>query len=404
LPTFFYGEPAALSEGNLLCRATKWSGGGFVPYQASRPCFARYSVSRKRTGHVVIGGQTFMLLAIDEQYGNALLFDAAKDELRELCGPVLTFSAGNANTRAAGKYGFLSTVIGVGGDQAALDPVGASNLDFDDLAVAPDGTPWARTKDSTACGSVSDRLVRFDKTAWKTVPAPQPALSGRGLAAFSFDRANTIFVAADALGEFEAGQWRERVKLESPWSLFAIRPDDVWIGGSRDGFSHFDGVTLKVLQAPRGGRQIEQVVGTDPSTAFMVARGYTERDTNVHVYRYGDGELNEWNLGIEVAGWPTTIAALDTTHVWRSGSPAAFWDGARWKLLGFAASGVWARAADEVYFTSRGDVLRYDGAKLERVYHGFVPIGSIRGAKNRAFAVGPGGLTLEFGPLPVTQK
>ena len=63
----------------------------------------------------------------------------------------------------------------------------------------------------------------------------------------------------------------------------------------------------------------------------------------------------------------------------------------------FDASGVWARKPDEVWFTKGGDIHIWNGEKLERAYHGFVPISYIDGAGDRAFAVGPGGLTLELG-------
>lgn len=75
-----------------------------------------------------------------------------------------------------------------------------------------------------------------------------------------------------------------------------------------------------------------------------------------------------------------------------------------WKRLAFDASNVWARSADEVYFTSRGDIYRFDGTKQNRVFHGSIPITAIAGSKQRAIAVGPGGMTLELGMWPSQTK
>lgn len=403
LPTFLYGEPYSGSNGDHAVHAARWTGAAFATYLATIPTFTGYDMSRKRTGHVVIGGATYMLLSVNEQYGQALLFDGAADSFRELCGPVLAFSAGSANTRVGGLDGLLATIVGSGGTQAALDPIGSSNLDFDDLGVAIDGSTWARTQDSTACGTITDKLVRFERGAWSTVPAPQGALSGRGLAVISLDHAYTISLVSDGLAHYQAGNWTEDAKLDQPWSLFARTANDVWIGGSRDNFAHFDGKEVRVVAPPGRGRQIEQILAVGPEV-WMVAHGYSQNDTAIHAYRYADGKLTDWDLGIDVAGAKVQISALDPSHVYRSGSPAAAWDGTRWKELSFEASGVWARAADEVYFTSGGDIYRYDGVKRERVYHGFIPITAIDGSKDRGFAIGPGGLTIELATWPPETK
>jgi hypothetical protein len=94
----------------------------------------------------------------------------------------------------------------------------------------------------------------------------------------------------------------------------------------------------------------------------------------------------------------------DPAHVYRSGYPAKAWDGAKWKELPFEANDVWARSASEVYFTDRGDIWKWDGAERARVFHGFIPITAISGSKDRGFAVGPGGLTLEFAAWPDEQR
>jgi hypothetical protein len=393
--TFFYGEPISHPNGSHACRIARSAGGAFTSYEASIPCFARFGVPRKRTGQVIVGGKTYMLLAPNPQYGGAFVYDLAGDEVRPLCGPVLAFSTGSAKTRVGGLFGLLATLVGSGGNQVALASLTGTSFDFDDLSVAPDGTAWARVEDTAACGSVTDRLVRFEEGAWRPVAGPQAAQSGRGLAAVSAERAYTFDLFRDLLLEHRSGTWTDGPEIEAPWTLFARRPDDVWIGGHRDNFGHFDG---KVFEAKKRGdrqRQVEQIVSAD-GDVWRVVRGVTSGDTDVRVVRWADGEETEWNLGIEMLGASVRIAALDRTHVWRSGSPAARWDGTRWKRLPFHANNVWARSADEVYFTDRGDIWRYDGKRRERVYHGFVPITAIDGSDTRAFAVGPGGLTLEL--------
>ncbi|HSO39380.1 MAG TPA: hypothetical protein VLT33_42930 [Labilithrix sp.] len=392
---FFYGEPITSTSGDHQCTVARLTG-TFVPLQASTPCFTDFSVARKRTGRVWVGAREYLLIAPEAQYGGALVFDPGGDAVRPLCGPVLSFATGLANTRVAGFYGLLATIVGSGGNQIALTSARGSNTTFEDLSVAPDGTAWARVQDATACGSVSDALVRFEADAtWGAVAGPQGAQSGRGLTATAIDRAYTIDIGRDVLLQHTAGAWSDGATIASPWSLFASRTDDVWIGGVEESFGHFDGRAYREIQPPGRRRQIEQILPAG-SDVWMVAQGVTAGDTDVHVVRYANGKTTEWNQGLSRV-W---LAALDATHVWMSGEPAQVWDGATWTPLAFDASNVWARSKDEVYFTDGGDISRWDGKHLERMFHGFIPIRAIAGSRDRAFAVGPGGLTLELGHWP----
>lgn len=398
--TFFYGEPIEHPNGDYSCRAARLSGGAFTNAQANTPCFADFGIARKRTGKVSAGLRTFMLLAPEADYGGALVFDLDADTVAPLCGPVLAFSTGLANTRAGGLYGLLATIVGAGGNQLALDAASGSSLDFVDLSVAPDGTAWARIEDRTACGSVTDRLARFEDRAWSPVAGPQGALSGRGLAAVARDRAYTVDLGRDQLLVHGGGAWTDGPVLEEPWSLFASKADDVWIGGAREGFGHYDGEAFTPIKPPGRRRQVEQIlaVGDD---VWMVHQGVVADDTDEHVVRYANGELTEWNVGLQRSR--VTLAALDARRVYRSGSPAQVWDGEKWKPLGFDANGVWIRSPEEVYFTDRGDIWRWDGRRRELAYRGFIPITAIGGSKDRGFAVGPGGLTIEFAEWPSEQ-
>jgi hypothetical protein len=396
---FFYGEPITQSNGDHSCRVARASGGLFTSYQASTPCFARSRVARKRTGRVNVGGKTLMLLAVNESYGGGLIYDLVADTVEPLCGRVMAFSTGLANTRAGGHYGLLATLLGAGGSQVALDASAGSNLDFVDLSVAPDGAAWARVEDVTACGSVSERLLRFESAAWAPVPGPQGAQSGRGLAAVAADRVYTIDLGRDELLSYAGGAWAEGPVLEQPWSLGATSPADVWIGGAKENFGRFDGKSFTSIKGPGRRRQVEQILPVG-AEVWMVQLGVTAEDTDDHIVRFAAGELSEWNVGLQFAGSKVTLAALDTSHVYASGAPAQVWDGASWKALDFDASGVWARGLEEIYFTDGGDIWRWDGRRRERVYHGFLPISAIGGAKSRGFAVGPGGLTLELGEWP----
>jgi len=393
---FFYGEPITSTSGDHQCSVARLTS-TLVSLSASKPCFTDFSVARKRTGTVTVGARPYLLLAPEAQYGGALVFDPRGDAVRPLCGPVIAFATGLANTRAGGFYGLLATIVGSGGDQIALTSARGSNTDFENLSVAPDGTAWARVTDATACGSVSDALVRFEADAtWGAVAGPQGAQSGRALAATAGDRAYTIDSGRRVLLQHTSGAWSDGATIPSAWSLAAVRNDDVWIGGTDESFGHFDGRTYREIQPKGRRRQIEQIVPATGGDVWLVALGVTAGDTDTHVVRYANGKSTEWNQGLS----RVRLSAVDATHVWMSGEPAQFWDGATWTPLSFDASNVWARASDEVYFTDRGDISRWDGKHLERMHHGFIPIEAIAGSRDRAFAVGPGGLTLELGHWP----
>jgi hypothetical protein len=401
LPIFFYGEPIDAPHGDWSVRATKWTGTTFTGYSASIPTFMSYDMPRTRTGRVNVNGRSYMLLALDEQYGHALLFDSYEDEFRPLCGPILAFSVGSAKTRVGGFDGLLATIVGTGGDQVALATI-TEAFEFSDLSMAEDGATWARIEDRTVCGSTADRLVRFDEARWRDVSAPQPATSGRGLAALSRDRAYTLAVPDEMLAEYGSGAWEDRVSIPNASALSAKRRDDVWLGSDKDELAHWDGTALRVLAPEQRRRQILQVVSDGSTNVWMVAIGYTQDDSGVHVYRWADGKRTEWDLGLRRLN--VRIATLDATHAWMSGAPAKAWDGSKWTDLPFDASGVWARTSDEVYFTRDGDIFRWDGVRLERVYHGFIPILFIDGSKDRGIAVGRGGLTVELAAWPKSMK
>lgn len=394
--TFLYGEPITSTSGDQRCTAARLTTTSFTSLTAGTPCFTDFDVARKRTGIVSVSLRDYLLVAPEATYGGALVFDPVADTVRELCGPVITFSTTLTNTRVGGSDGLLATIVGSGSSQLALTGAHGSNTSFEELAVAADGTAWARVEDVTACGSVSDALVRFEADAtWGPVAGPAGAQSGRGLTAVSHDRAYTLDLGGDKLLQYTSGAWSDAVAVKSPWSLFAAGADHVWIGGSDESFGHFDGKTYRQIQAPRS-RQVEQILsaGTD---VWLVEQGHSATDTDTHVFRYADGTYTEWNLGLTQA----RLSAVDATHVWRSGEPAQFWDGKTWTPLPFDARAVWARATDAVYFTtSFGDISRWDGTRLELMHHGLVSITALGGSRDRGFAVGPGGLTLELGRWP----
>jgi len=391
---FLYGEPAASSNGDHACRFASYAAGTFTPRTATIPCFTDFDVARRRTGSVSVGLRSYVLVAPEAQYGGAFAFDVASDTVQPLCGPVIAVTSGQANTRAGGPYGFLATLVGSGGGGLAFTGANGSNLDFDDLSVAEDGTAWARVQDRTACGSVSDQLVRFEGAQWNPVPAPQAALSGRGLAAVANDRAYTISLFDDAIVESVAGDWHTGPKFENGWSIFAKKANDVWLGGTNESFGHYDGTRIEIVQPAGRQRQIEQILAVG-SDVWMNVQGVTQGDTDQRIVRFSNGTSTEWSLGSGYAR--AIISGVDESHVWRSGTPAAAWDGKIWKDLSFDASAVWARAANEIYFTTgRGDIMRWDGKRADRVYHGAVPFRAIMGAGDHAVAVGWGGLTVEM--------
>ncbi len=404
---FFFGEPYDGTDGDHACKLTRLSASGttFTTLNASLPQFADFDIARKRTGRVIVGGATYLLISPEATYGGGLVFDPVKDTVRPLCGPVTAFAQGLANTRVGGHDGLLGTFTGSGGDQIAVTQAGGSNIDFDELSVAPDGTAWTRARDSTACGSVSAHLRRFEENEWTPVPGPQQALSGRGLAAVARDHAYTLEIADERLLEHRAGTWVDGPTFPEPWTLSAKRAGDVWLGGYSENFGHYDGTSIRVEKAPDRRRQITQIIEVD-GEVWMVQLGTTSGDTDRRIVRYAGGVFTDWSMGLQ----DVRLSAIDKDHVFRSGDNAAMWDGEKWKPLGFEASGVFARANDEVYFTSRGDIWLWNGAKRERVYHGFVAIYAIDGvragpnAPERAFAVGHGGLTIELGRFPTTER
>lgn len=403
VPTFFYGEPIDHPNGSHSCRVGRLG----ASLTSGYPCFPRFDVARKRTGVAVVS-KSLYLLSVSESPIHALVYDLAADEVSTLCGPVIAFASGSANTRVGGSYGLLSTIVGSGTNQLSLSGFGGStnsSTEFQELSVAPDGTAWARIEDATACGTITDRLVRFEKDEWLPVAGPQGALSGRSLAAVSKDRAYTIDLFSERLLVAAAGGWTEGPELEEPWSLFAAKADDVWVGGRKEGFGHYDGKAFSPTQPSNRYRQAEQILAAG-NDVWLVQQGVVSGDTDLHLVHWNGSVLTEENLGIQRLGANVRVSAPagDPIHVFRSGHPAKAWDGTKWKDLPFDANDVWARAADEVYFTDRGDLYEWDGAKYTRVFHGFIPIRAISGSKDRAFAVGPGGLTLEFAAWPDEQR
>lgn len=396
--TFLYAEPKSNGPEHT-CRAARLRGSTWTNYAASVSCYPSYDVPRKRVAHVVVGGSIYPIVAPDGQFGGSLLFDAEQETWRSVCGPALTFAVGGAQTRAGGAYGLLGTLVGSGSGQVALVPFGSTALDFKDLAVARDGTAWARSELSTACESVTDQLHRFEGSAWKSIPGPTFAVGGDGLAAVSQSELLTISTGSDEVVAWRDGEWSPLFPYPTGRAIWAAHGQDVWVGSAtRDSFGHYDGTSFEVLRDQRG-RQIEQVVATSDGDAWLIARGFTESDTNLHVYHYDHGSFEEWNLGLEREA--VHVAARDRAHAWMSGSPAKAWDGSRWNALPFSASGVWARSEDEVWFSQGGDIVRWDGHTAERKYHGFVPIMHMTGSDTRGFAVGRGGLTIEYAEMPI---
>ena len=404
VPTFFYGVPTTHMNGDHMCRVARLG----TTYTAELPCFPDFDVARKRTGVAVVGAKLHYLLAYSDSPIHALVYNLSADSVSTLCGPVITFASGSANTRVGGSYGLLSTIVGSGTNQLALSGFGgstSSNTEFQDLSVAPDGTAWARIEDNTACGTISERLVRFEKDEWLPIAGPQGALSGRGLSAASKERAYTIDQFTDRLLFSENGGWTEGPELDDPWSLFAVKEDDVWVGGRTEGFGHYDGTTYTQTQPKNRYRQAEHITAVG-SHVWLVQQGVTAGNTDMHLVHWDGSTLTGENLGIQRAGADVRVSAVpgDPNHVFRSGYPAKAWDGTKWSELPFEANDVWARSPNEVFFTDRGDIWRWDGAKRTRVFHGFIPISGISGSKDRAFAVGPGGLTLEFAAWPDEQR
>lgn len=400
---FAYAEPASLSNGDHLCRAATYQG-TFTKFSAEIPCFVDGAEARRRVGHAIVGGPVFWLVA-HEATGGGLVFDENANEWRSLCAPALAFSKGSANTRVGGRYGFLGTVIGKGSNQLAVDAFGGSDREFKDLSISNTGAAWARSESTTACASSSDVIQRFDGTAWRPVGGSQAVLSGHGLSALSFDVALTIASPiSDTLSLHDSEGWRDVLDLagKNPWSLHARSETDVWIASNRDSFGHFDGTKLETLRPDRFGRQIEEIVALEQNEVWMLARGYTENDTSLHVYHYRDGKFDERELPPSRA--TVHLAAIDASHAWLSGAPASAWDGSKWRNLPFEADGVWARTADEVWFSRNGDIYRFDGKNATRQYRGHIPIMRIGGSADRGFAVGPGGLTIEFANWPSPAK
>lgn len=402
VPYFFFGEPITHPNGDHECRLAKLASGTLTAYSAAIPCFPDFSPARRRTSSITAAFDTYLLISPAAQYGGALAFDVKDDAVRALCGPILSFAVGASTTRVGGQDGLLGTLVGSGGKQLALTNTNGSNLAFRDLSVATDdGVAWARVEDVTTCGTPSEQIVRFTSDQWRTTPAPDGVRSGRGLAAISAEQAYTVDIVTGAMLESKGGAWREGPPYEGGWSLSAKRAGDVWVGGVNDDFGRYDGATVQGVK-PRGARrQVEEIlaVGDD---VWLVAQGVTKGDTNVRLVRAVGAQrgatftLEEWDMGYE----RVHLSAADPTHLFRSGAPAAMWDGAKWNDLPFDARAVWARTNDDVYFAQGGNIAQWDGKRLEVVYRGALTIRAIDGARDHAFAVGFGGLTVELARWP----
>jgi hypothetical protein len=294
----------------------------------------------------------------------------------------------------------LVTLQGKGGAQVGVEAVDRF-LDFESVSMATDGTAWARVTDETVCGSGSDSVARWEGQRWAEVPSPDDALSGLSMSALARDHAFTVNVFGENLMEVRNGEWRARGGLSNGWSAWAASAEDVWVGGSSDELFRWRGGAVTTLLPKGKGRQVQEVRATG-DVAWMVAKGYTRDDTDAHVYRYEAGVRREWNLGLSRER--VTLSALDAEHVWHSGSPAKAWRATDWQQLPFNASGVWARTPNEVYFTRGGDIFRWNGTELVRVYRGFIHIRHFAGRGDRAIAVGRGGLTIEFTAEPASGR
>jgi hypothetical protein len=179
----------------------------------------------------------------------------------------------------------------------------------------------------------------------------------------------------------------------------------VWVGGYRENFGHFDGTAYTQTNPPGRSRPAEQIIaaGTD---VWMVQLGTTPGDTHLHLVHWDGAKLTGEDLPVQRLGADVRVSGAPEgpSRVYRSGHPAKAWNGTKWVALGFDANNVWARSADEVYFTDGGDIWKWDGTKHTRVHHGLLPILRIAGSKDRGFAVGPGGLTLELAAWPNDER
>lgn len=402
-PVFVYGEPIDHPNGDFGCRAARLSGGTFTTTTEALPCFAEMLTPRKRTGVTIAGFDELVLFAPDDSYGGSLVFDLDTGSTTPLCGPTLTFSRSDSKTRAAGFDGFLAVVKVSGGKQLALDSVNGSDIDFRDLSVGLDGTAWARTETTTSCGAISEQLVRYEDDRWTTVPAPSGANVGAGLAAVSYDRAYTVDLYRDVLLIHEGERWVDGPVIESAWSLTANAPDNVWVGGLLENFGRYDGATFTELHPVGRHRQAESIAIAG-NEVWMMQLGVVADDTDQHLVHWADGKVTETNLGTRYAGADIHVSAVDAAHVYVSGHPAMRWDGTKWNKLPFSANDVWMRSEDEVYFTDRGDIWRWDGSKRTLAFHGLMAITHIAGSKDRAFAVGSGGMTIIFQRWPDAER
>lgn len=407
-PLVLFGEPTDAGSGNYECQAaTQNSDGTFSRISGTQNCTANYSISRKRVGHAYLNLKRIALLSSDETYGDAYAFDPQTGGWQRLCGPILASSAGVSNTHVGGISGFFGTLIVNGTTQIGVQTFGATDRHFASLSVGRDGTAWARVGQDNVCGSVTNRLMRFETPDWKDIAAPETVQSGSQITTASSDSAYTL---TDDLSvyAYAAGKWSQQIPStltagnpQLAFSLWESAPSDLWVGTAADDFGHWDGrlYTSSRPSAERRQRQIEQVTGSPDGDVWAFAQSTDATDPNSHIYHLDSGKIADFDLG-PTPPHSIRTTALDRTHAWMSGTPARAWNGTTWSPLPFNATAVWARTPSEVWFAQGATLVRWNGQTLDQSVKGQIPITALEGSPNRAFAVGPGGLTLEFTSWP----
>lgn len=413
----FWGEPAPDGKKDVkLCKVARFSHGEFDVFGGTYRSVARFDLARRRTSALYAKTRTYPILALarNEVVTFGPRSGPGEDSANAVYGPVLALGKPRegAELLVGGSHGLLASlrdVAGLGGYGLALTSPEAT-LDFTDLSVASDGAAWVRGVESLYRTSSMYRIGRFENGRWQIVAAPDNVVSGRGLAAVGRDRVYTLpdllkLAGGEAsMAAYSGGTWTSRALTFDPRSLTAKGVDDLWIAGRGGRLARMRGQEFSVQQVERTGAILQIFAAGDDVWALVQREVFTDAGVHVssHLVRWSEGRVAEWELDkrdLDNAD-EVSLSAVDASHVWRSGKPAAAWDGSTWQTLGFDASAVWARALDEVYFVQGGDISRWDGKALKRVYHGLIPISRISGSRERGFAVGPGGLTIEFARVP----
>jgi len=249
---------------------------------------------------------------------------------------------------------------------------------------------WAIASNDVYAVGLEGTVLHYDGTAWSSFATlGAAALSGVW-------GSQELFISAETADVFHfTGTWQQSTLSRPMFGVWGAATNDVFAVGLIGATHHFDGSMWSTQS--NGTATWYAVSGTSAS----------------NVYAAGAGVIAHWN-----GSWQPTTMAGDVFHgVWASGQDRAIavgtdnmhgliatqqatgWDRQTVDQI-FQLSGVWGKAADDVYAVGDdGTIIHFDGASWSPMASGTQnQLRGIAGTADEVFAVGAGGTILRFSP------